>query len=601
MSAGEHASGASDRRDLLRSAGRLAAGAGAAALGAGALAKAAAANRPNILILMTDQERHQDRLPDHLPTPVRCWLDRNGTRIDRFHSSSMACSPSRGTYWTGMYAPQQGIYGTFIVGLQFTMDPSIPTIADLFKLLGYRTAFFGKWHLSFPGDPPTNPEAVLDDAKANPLAGYGFDDSAISPPADVGAYNDGYTNDPIWTGQAVSWLRQHARQSQPWLCVLSLLNPHDIQFYPRGFRVDWKRPDYDAQLEPSFYAEPTLKDKPSGQDKFRHVVQIISGSPTDTSDNPEYFRGLLNTYYDLIVGTDEMLGAAIKEVIDAGVLDDTVIVRTADHGELGSAHRLQNKGTTMYDEQNRVPFTVVYPKRFPRGERSLALGEAVDLVPTLLEIAGEADPVKRWPWLRGVSLVSALENPDAPGPRDSILYRIDEYAITGVGSSTLQNNHIRALYDGRYKIGRYVTVADNHFAGKELIDKQELEVYDTWEDPYEIRNLANDKGYETLTQELLAWLYEREKLKFGPVKLPAFGPRAPITATPEPPGLFPRGQIPDPWPSTGQPGAYLVVPAQQPNPARFLYEGGLPTSLGGTSSDPARAIDMARFFCELSP
>ena len=69
------------------------------------------------------------------------------------------------------------------------------------------------------------------------------------------------------------------------------------------------------------------------------------------------------------------------------MLDDTVIVRTADHGELGSAHRLQNKGTTMYDEQNRVPFTVVYPKRFPRDRRSQALGEAVDLVPTLLEIA----------------------------------------------------------------------------------------------------------------------------------------------------------------------------------------------------------------------
>jgi len=109
---------------------------------------------------------------------------------------------------------------------------------------------------------------------------------AISPPSDVGAYNDGYTNDPIWTGQAVDWLKQHARQSQPWLCVLSLLNPHDIQFYPRGFRVDWKRPDYDAQLEPSFYAEPTLKDKPSGQDKFRHVVQIISGSPRTRATTP---------------------------------------------------------------------------------------------------------------------------------------------------------------------------------------------------------------------------------------------------------------------------------------------------------------------------
>ncbi|HYF25036.1 MAG TPA: sulfatase-like hydrolase/transferase, partial [Baekduia sp.] len=384
-----------DRRTLLAGAGRLAAAAGVAGLGAGALPgrSAAAQRRPNILILMTDQERHQDRLPDDLPTPVRCWLDENGTRIDRFHASSMACSPSRACFWTGMYAPQQGVYGTFVVGTQFTLDPSIPTIGDLFKQLGYRTAFFGKWHLSYPGEPPTNAEAALDAAQGSPLRGYGFDHSAISPPADVGAYNDGFTNDPVWTGQAVQFLREHAADEQPWLCVLSLLNPHDIQFYPRGFRADFKRPDYDAQPEPSFHAEPTLADKPTAHQRFRNVVSIIAGTPNGTTDDPAYWRGQLNTYYDLIVGTDEMLGAAVKAVAEAGALDDTVIVRTSDHGELGSAHRMQNKGTTIYDEQNRVPFTVVYPKRFPRGRRSAALGEAVDLVPTLLEVAGERDPV----------------------------------------------------------------------------------------------------------------------------------------------------------------------------------------------------------------
>jgi arylsulfatase A-like enzyme len=587
------------RRELLTDAARLAAVAGIASVGGAAAAEPQ--RRPNVLILMTDQERHASRLPSDLPTPVRCWLDRNGTNIDRFQPSSMACSPSRACYWTGMYAPQQGIYGTFVVGTQFTMDPSIPTIGDLFKELGYRTAYFGKWHLSFPGDPPTNPEAALNTAMANPLAGYGFDDSAISPPSDVGAYNDGYTNDPIWTAQAVDFLRTHAADEQPWLCVLSLLNPHDIQFYPRGFRVDFKRPDYHAQPEPSFYAEPTLGDKPSAQERFRNVVQVIAGTPAGMQDDPEYWRGQLNTYYDLIVGTDEMLGTAIKTVIDAGALDDTLIVRTSDHGELGSAHRLQNKGTTIYDEQNRVPFTVVYPKRFPRGRRSQALGEAVDLLPTLLEIAGEADPLSRWPWLRGVSLVSALEDPGDRGPRDSTLYRIDEYPVTNVGTAVPTNSHIRSIYDGRYKFARYVAVADQHFAGTELRDSQEYELYDTWEDPYEIRNLANDPGYAALAHDLLAWLYEREADRYSPVDVPAYGPRAPITHLYEPPSTnLSNNGIPNPWVGA-QPGSYLVVPAQQPTPTAFLYEGGLPTSIGGGSSDPQRAADIARFFCELAP
>jgi arylsulfatase len=584
-----------NRRALLKGA--------AAAGAAGALARlpdaAAEGRRPNVLILMTDQERHQDRLPADLPLPTRCWLDANGTRIDRFHASSMACSPSRACFWTGMYAPQQGVYGTFVLGTQFTMDPSIPTIGDLFKELGYRTAFFGKWHLSFPGDPPTNAEAAFDLARANPLAGYGFDHAAISPPADTGPYNDGYTNDPIWTGQAIDFLKAHAADEQPWLCVVSLLNPHDIQFYPRGFRADFERRDWGAEPEPSFYAEPTTGDKPSVHQRFRLAASIVAGTPSESSDNEDYWRGQLNTYYDLIVGTDEMLGAVVRTVIDAGVLDDTVIVRTSDHGELGSAHRLQNKGTTQYDEQNRVPFTVVYPKRFARGKRSQALGEAVDLVPTLLELGGEAAPTARWPWLRGVSLVGALEQPDARGPRDSILYRTDEFPVYNSGTAVPTRSHVRAIFDGRYKFARYVAVKDQHFAGEELRDEQEYEMYDTWNDPYEIANLANDPGYAALAADMLAWLYERETLLFGPVELPAYGPRPPLTALPEVPSTnVAKNGPPNPWVGS-QPGAYFTVPGSQPAPGRFFYEGNLPSSLGGRSDDPERAAALAAYYCQL--
>jgi arylsulfatase len=582
-----------NRRDLLKAA--TAAGATAALPAA---AQAEGTKRPNVLVLMTDQERHQDRLPDHLPTPVRCWMDANGTRIDSFHASSMACSPSRACFWTGMYAPQQGIYGTFVLGLQFTMDPAIPTIGDLFKDLGYQTAFFGKWHLSFPGEPPTNLEAAFDTLQNNPLKGYGFDHSAISPPADLGPYNDGYTNDPIWTGQAVNWLEKHARDEQPWLCVLSLLNPHDIQFYPRGFRVDFERPDYQPRLERSFYAEPTLRDKPSIHERFRNVAGVVAGTPNGTWNDEQYWRGHINTYWDLIVGTDEMLGAAIKTVIDQGVLDDTAIVRTSDHGELASAHRMQNKGTSIYDEQNRVPFTVVYPKRFPRAARSRALGEAVDLVPTLLEIGGEKDPLTRWPWLRGHSLVPALEKPAARGPRRSILYRTDEYPITNAGTSVPLNSHIRSIYDGRHKFARYVAVKDHHFAGEEFTTSQELELYDTWEDPYELRNLANDPGYQGLTRDMLAWLYEREKAKFSPVDLPHYGEPGLITALPEPPTTgASNNPTPNPWVGT-RPGSYLTVPARQPSPLRFLYEGEPASGLAG--SPRPNAADLARYFCELS-
>ena len=161
-------------------------------------------------------------------------------------------------------------------------------------------------------------------------------------------------------------------------------------------------------------------------------------------------------------------------------------------------------------------------------------------------------------------------------------------------------SHIRAIYDGRDKFARYLAVADQHFAGREIVDEQEYEMYDTWEDPYEIRNLANDPGYQRLKKELLGWLYERENTLFVPVALPPAGPGAPITKLPEVPSTgATNASPPNPWVGS-QPGAYATVPAEQPNPASFLYEGGLPGGIGGPTS-AQHALDQARFFCELAP
>jgi hypothetical protein len=143
-----------------------------------------------------------------------------------------------------------------------------------------------------------------------------------------------------------------------------------------------------------------------------------------------------------------------------------------------------------------------------------------------------------------------------------------------------------------------VAIQEQHFAGPEVAGSQELEMYDTWNDPYEIRNLANDKGYRALVQEMLDWLLERESAKYGPVDLPGYGPHAPITHIPEPPSLELLDRtVPNPW-INFRPGSYLIVPFKQPTPARFLYEGALPHGIAGGAATPQ---DIARFFCELHP
>ena len=227
------------------------AAAGLAGLGGGALAGAAAAaaeRRPNVLILMTDQERHQDRLPDDLPTPgaLLAGRQRHADRpLPRLLDGLLAVAR---VLLDRDVRAAAGHLRHVRLGTQFTMDPSIPTIGDLFKELGYRTAFFGKWHLSFPGEPPTNLEAALDTRAGQPAQGL-----RLRPLGDLAAGRRRRLQRRLHQRPGLDRpggrlpARRTPHDEQPWLCVLSLLNPHDIQFYPRGFRADFKRPDYDAE------------------------------------------------------------------------------------------------------------------------------------------------------------------------------------------------------------------------------------------------------------------------------------------------------------------------------------------------------------------
>ena len=236
------------RREALRAG---AAGAAGAALGSAVpgrrerLADSGSGRKPNVLLLMCDQERYPQWTPD-LPLPARDWIDQRGVTFERFHHSAIQCSPSRACFWTGMYPPQHGIFGNFLQSWQFSLDPRIPTLGDLMREQGYMTAYYGKWHLSMVGT--SLPEGIKENLEGNYLGMYGFDYSTISPSLEPAGYNDGIYNDPLWTRQAIDWLHTHGGQEKPWFLVVSLLNPHDIAYFPRGFTADVQRPDWDVTL-----------------------------------------------------------------------------------------------------------------------------------------------------------------------------------------------------------------------------------------------------------------------------------------------------------------------------------------------------------------
>ncbi len=590
------------RRDLLRAGATAGA---AAALGASALERSAGAatpaRKPNILIVMCDQERYPQWTPA-LPLPARDFLDQRGVSFERFHHSAVQCSSARACMWTGLYTPQNGIFGNFLQSWQFSLDPRIPTIGDLMRAQGYKTAFFGKWHLSAVG--ASVPEGVVDNVKRNYLGPYGFDYSDLSTSLEPAGYNDGVYNDPQWTQQGVDWLHQHGGGDQPWLCVVSLLNPHDIAYFPRGFTADVTRPDWDVKLPLNFDDDPAKK--PTVHRQYANGAALIRGGIAH-DDLPTWKR-LLNTYCDLVVNTDENLGAVVKALHASGGMDDTVIIRTADHGEMGGSHRAVGKGPTIYDEQLRMPLSISWPGRYQAGVRTAALAEAVDLLPTCLQISGVADPTSTYPWLRGRSLVPALERPATERGKDFTVSTCDEVWSPQdfAGQGRPWRRHVRAALSGHFKVARYVAMSGK--PQKELPGEQDYELYDLSEDPYELRNLASDRAYKPLLDDLLARLHDLERERFAKVPIPLDGDPSII----EPIRPDPYGRPSSTAPSTsspveGVPGAYVQLPVGDPHLLdKAVYDG-----TGGTrppqtadasrENAEARALLRASMLCELGP
>jgi arylsulfatase A-like enzyme len=559
--------------------------------------------KPNVLVLMCDQERLPQWTPD-LPLPARDWIDRRGVSFDRFHHSAIQCSPSRACFWTGMYPPQHGIFGNFLQSWQFSLDPRIPTVGDLMREQGYTTAFFGKWHLSMVG--LTLPEGITENLAGNYLGPYGFDYSIQSPSLEPAGYNDGIYNDPLWTRQGIDWLQGHGGQEKPWFMVLSLLNPHDISYFPRGYTADVTRPDWQCKLPLNFDGD---RDKPTVHSQYANGAALIRGGiPHD--DKAMWLR-LMNTYCDLIVNTDENLGAIVRALHHSGAMDDTVIIRTADHGEMAASHRAAGKGPMIYDEQLRMPLSISWPARFKaQGARTQALAEAVDIVPTCLELAGVASPVTRYPWLRGQSLVAAVDKPATTRGKDFTVSTCDEVwsptDFAGVGKPW--RRHVRAALSERFKVARYFAMSGK--PQTQVKGEQDFELYDRYEDPYELRNLAGDPAYKALLDELLARLHDLEKERLSPVKVPYYGKPSLIEGLrPDPIGRpeTPLANQPSvPSPVEGLPGAYVQLPIGNPHLLDAVYEQGGKTRLPQTADESralaeARAAHRAAMLCELGP
>ncbi len=174
--------------------------------------------RPNILLVVSDQERQRSWLPPSVQLPWRERLMREGLEFTSYWTHSSPCSPSRASLFTGRYLPQHGVPDNVVMPEHTELDPAIPTIGSIVRDAGYGASYIGKWHLSQAAQPD--------------MESYGFSDWDGNDRHFMGWAGTGVHFDPIIASNAAHWIRAHADDEKPWFLTVALVNPHDVMWFP---------------------------------------------------------------------------------------------------------------------------------------------------------------------------------------------------------------------------------------------------------------------------------------------------------------------------------------------------------------------------------
>jgi choline-sulfatase len=247
--------------------------------------------RPNIILIITDQERYPRHWPDgwvEANLPARQRLAQNGLSFRRSFCSTAMCSPSRSTLFTGLHPAQQGVVHTLTEGgaaspIEPTLPTAIQTMGKMVGSAGYNVVFKGKWHIS-EGDDGGDPTTVQ-------VAAYGFNEwepTAVCNDTKVKNFGGGCANwDQRITDQAANFLATQTAAGAtdaPFMLVVGLGNPHDVLAYPNtwdqveeGGCSNYTGFDFDQDVTLPASVTDTLGSKPTCQLQARNASQVVLG------------------------------------------------------------------------------------------------------------------------------------------------------------------------------------------------------------------------------------------------------------------------------------------------------------------------------------
>jgi choline-sulfatase len=365
-------------------------------------------SQPNILYLLSDE--HSFRAMGHVPedeggepvyTPAFDALAAQATRFTDAYCQMPLCTPSRICQLTGKEVRKSGAWNN-----ESVLRPELATLPGTLAAAGYATCLVGKMHLGgslqFVGF-QHRPYGDLTGKTGHQWEPVDREDRHVmrTRTAHVGVTQipESLIQDEVVSQESLAWLREqrHARPDQPWFLCASFSRPHFPLTAPRRhFERYW----------PDGVTPPMV---PAGGDAYDHPMSVgmRRGFRADAIDRDEMLRARA-AYFGNVSYLDEVIGDFLLRLGAAGLLDNTVIVYTTDHGEMAGEHGVWWKNG-WYEACTRVPLLISLPEQRTgtacTGTRTTPVG-LYDLFPTLCGLAGvdapgDLDGVDLGPTLRG--------------------------------------------------------------------------------------------------------------------------------------------------------------------------------------------------------
>ncbi len=431
----------------------------------------------NVIWILVDQMRAQamsHRLDSNVDTPNLDRMAIEGINFTHAVCGTPLCSPFRGSLMTGRYP-----HRSTVPALHSPMSTEMKTVAHAFRDHGYRTGYFGKWHLD--GNRPeldlTDPAQRADIRYIPPERRGGFEDwyafENSNQPYHTYIHTDdeqgdpqsfkisGYQTDGL-TDLFMDWLGQQAgikaeSNGKPFFGVLSLQPPHDPYVAPDE---DMKRHrPSDVQLNPNVPANKAIQD--------RARVELAG-------------------YYAAIERIDYNVGRIRDELTKLGIDQDTYVIFFSDHGDMHGAHGHFRK-MAPWEESIRIPFLVSGPtRRSYKAKSSDALINHVDIAPTTLGLCG-------------IPVPATMEGYDY----SQLIVDQPPYHLMKTLPDMPESAYISLPVPQAMQPGPFEEGIDRPFRGVVTrdgwkyvaLEHQPWLLYNLNEDPYEMVNLAHNKFY----------------------------------------------------------------------------------------------------------